>query len=375
MRELIVQATTMAVLFFLVFALAPLVRRGLQGVHSETGRLHTLDGLRGLAAVAVLACHVNQYIFSFLGYTTPPAFGDNIGTLGVQMFFSLTAYLFVRKAINGRLQPEAFFIGRVRRILPLYFSVCIAGMLLAAATPGNNTPLKPSTLAETLDVFSFGFWQADAVSFMGVNMLQLVGVAWTLSYEWAFYLLLFPAYCLWRAGNGMRWAMALVVLVLAVRDFNGPSARVIWPFFLPGVLAAAFTPSLTRNMRHGMALAAMCALVLLFIHPAYWSASRLGLCAIVFFYVVHCTPPWMEWRPLLTHGRISYSIYLTQYLAIYPASILRFHQYVGPEWGIVIFLLVPVVTVCIATLTYRWIELPWMRPQQPDATKGRLCLA
>jgi hypothetical protein len=98
------------------------------------GRLSQLEGLRAIAALAVVACHVNQNTLAFFEYTELPDAGNHIGVLAVQMFFALTAYLFTARAVKGTLDPAIFYVSRLRRTLPLYLSSQRLRCSLASAT-------------------------------------------------------------------------------------------------------------------------------------------------------------------------------------------------------------------------------------------------
>jgi hypothetical protein len=86
----------------------------LAGIGQETpGHYRHLDGVRGLAAMAVVACHINQHVLDLIGDTRSPALGNHLGTLAVHMFFALTSFLLVRKALDGRLDPFPFYRSRM----------------------------------------------------------------------------------------------------------------------------------------------------------------------------------------------------------------------------------------------------------------------
>jgi peptidoglycan/LPS O-acetylase OafA/YrhL len=67
-----------------------------------------LDGVRGMSAIAVATCHGNQHLLSFFGFSALPENGDRIGILGLQIFFSMTAFLFTRRALDGKLKVRTF---------------------------------------------------------------------------------------------------------------------------------------------------------------------------------------------------------------------------------------------------------------------------
>jgi len=372
MDAILLQIGVIASVYLVAIGATPVVAR-IAGQDRPIGRDESLDGLRGAAAVAVLACHINQYMCAFLGYSAP-FIGDHLGILAVQLFFALTGYLFTDKAINEHIDAAAFYLNRMRRILPLYTFVVIAALAIALSYSWHAIAPLGQTLRETLGVLTFGLWKTDQLWFRGINMLSLVGVAWTLSYEWAFYGLLVPAFFLWRLGILVRICMALLVSVCLFRDFYLNSEQVIWPFFLPGILAA-----MLRNLRPswlgGLCLALALPSILLIVSTAgFWTPFKLALATLVFFGATFGRPQWLSWPPLQALGLISYSIYLVQYLVLYPSVRLI---YTSPALATVearlgMGVVIALATIVLAAVTYRFIERPWLarspRAEAPTAT-------
>ncbi|WP_367142513.1 acyltransferase family protein [Mesorhizobium sp.] len=90
---------------------------------------------------------MNQYMCEFLGYASPFV-GDHLGILAVQLFFALTGYLFTDKAIKGRLDAAAFYLNRMRRILPLYLFVVIVAIAVALGYSWNTIAPLDQALRE-----------------------------------------------------------------------------------------------------------------------------------------------------------------------------------------------------------------------------------
>lgn len=119
--------------------------------------LDALDGMRGFAAILVLADH-----------TGLPGC-DGLGLVGVVIFFCLSGFLltipFIRKPTNSR-NPEYlrnYFLRRLKRLLPMYILVCFAGFIFQS------------------DLNSF---------FQSLLFIKASGVHWTIHQEMYFYLLL-----------------------------------------------------------------------------------------------------------------------------------------------------------------------------------------
>jgi peptidoglycan/LPS O-acetylase OafA/YrhL len=90
--------------------------------------LHGLDGLRGVACLAVFVDHVEQYA-EWLSW--PHAYGpalQALGREGVELFFVLSGYLItyrmlIEQRARGRISISAFYGRRALRIWPLYYLV------------------------------------------------------------------------------------------------------------------------------------------------------------------------------------------------------------------------------------------------------------
>ncbi|MCB1466889.1 MAG: acyltransferase [Rhizobiaceae bacterium] len=362
------QIATIAVVFALAIGAASLSRLLLPNRQTGRSRDRILEGLRGVAAVGVVACHLNQHMVAILGFTEPPLLGNHVGILGVQMFFALTAYLFTRKALAGEIEAGEFYIGRIRRIVPLYTFVCLAGFAIAWFYTRQQTFPLGAMLSDAMNTYLYGFAKNDPIEFRGINMLTLIGIAWTLSYEWIFYILLIPAFSLWRQRGLWRWSLSGVVVVLACRDFMLQSEQIIWPFFLPGVAAALLEEKMPRRI----GLLALCltpiAIWLVFWLPGFWNPTKLLMASIVFFGILFGRPRWLEGRLLQVLGASSFSIYLLQYLVIFVAARVTYGT-IGQTTvnrAIAIGSISVVLIVLLAALSYRFIEQRWMTPRSPS---------
>ncbi|WP_254868262.1 acyltransferase family protein [Corynebacterium sp. Marseille-Q2823] len=182
-----------------------------------------LDGLRGLAVLAVV-------IYHFFGDLLPG------GYLGVDMFFVLSGFLItsllVREfAVTGRISLTDFWIRRFRRILPAALVVLCLCTALVAMIGGD---LAVGIREQFLGTFFFvNNWTQIATSqtYFAPNEVQVFAHYWSLAVEEQFYLLwpllMFGAFALSRR-QPKRLPIALS-LVLAVA-----SAAAMALLFTPG---------------------------------------------------------------------------------------------------------------------------------------------
>lgn len=152
-------------------------------------RVPGLDGCRAIAAAAVVTLHVweafgrSQFPFAVVM--------SNLWT-AVPLFFSLSAFLLYRPlaaaAIRGTRRPRArtYFRNRFLRIAPLYWLVLLAAAFLGAAVVRNGGIGYYGRLTNPLVLVQ------DMVLVQNYNPTQLLSgmaVTWSLTDEVAFYLL------------------------------------------------------------------------------------------------------------------------------------------------------------------------------------------
>jgi peptidoglycan/LPS O-acetylase OafA/YrhL len=140
----------------------------------QTFYLPELDALRFFAFLAVFLCHVAVRDGRF-------TWEARTGMLGVDLFFALSAFLISElllreKDRNGTLDVRAFWISRIVRIWPLYFTMLAVAFILRA-------PLRESLL--TLAGFALFAGNFPALF---ATPSPLIGAVWSLSIEEQFYL-------------------------------------------------------------------------------------------------------------------------------------------------------------------------------------------
>lgn len=217
-------------------------------------RAEGLDGLRGLAAAAIVLLHV----WMFSGAHDPQYSGwvdDTIGTLGLSlmMFFVLSGYLvagpWIRAGLDGRSSPNLgrYALKRAARILPAYW-LCLLGSFAIARYVDH--PL--SIGASELPIFAlFAQNQFDATAG------HLNPPLWSLGVEVAFYLALpLIGFVLLRAARrsgprGVLWVCGALIAggltwsSLVYAAGNPDSLLMALPTYLPifacGIAAVALS--------------------------------------------------------------------------------------------------------------------------------------
>ncbi|MGD0646577.1 MAG: acyltransferase [Acidobacteriaceae bacterium] len=140
---------------------------------SSTGKIPSLDGLRGVSFLIVFVAHAG------LDKIVP-------GRLGVNMFFLLSGYLITTLMIREReatgwISLRLFYLRRTLRIFPPMYSIMAATLLYLAAVHH----LAGITLA---GVCSQAFYYQNYYFHGGAGLIPGLGVLWSLAVEEHFYL-------------------------------------------------------------------------------------------------------------------------------------------------------------------------------------------
>jgi peptidoglycan/LPS O-acetylase OafA/YrhL len=356
-------------------------------------RVLAVDGLRGVAALSVLAFHCWLYArpIPSMDMTSPSGHLWIQGRLGLVLFFVLSGFLlygpWVRAAGSQQRSPNLrrYLIRRAARILPAYYAALAGSIVLlwgAAGTPGVRLPP-----AGTLPLFAL-----FAQNFDPSSVMTLDPPMWTLSLEVAFYLLL-PAigFAALRTGPS-RWNQALLPLtVIAVGlVWNGwlaasgalfPLDKLlpsVLPYFGVGMLAAVLlNAGRPPHPRRIMLVGAAAVLIDVALHSGVLpgSAGRLivatvadlpaaaGFAAIMAG-AATSNRRFLSSRPLVAAGAISYGLYLWNVpilLTLRSADVL-------PLSALAALPVVVGVTIGVATVSWFGVERPVLRWTQRAAT-------
>ena len=171
-----------------------------------------LDGLRFLAAFAVIMGHTQSVLFkgdATNGIRAYSPFADKLGTFGVDFFFVLSGFLIsflLMKEIEQTqtVKIRSFYMRRFLRIWPLYFFVGITSILCGTTFSQffggwlGDPPTVQSTEQMLENLWYLGTFSVNFQTFWHQGNQFQVGHFWSLAVEEQFYLLWAPVFWIFR---------------------------------------------------------------------------------------------------------------------------------------------------------------------------------
>lgn len=277
----------------------------------------TLDALRGLAALGVVAWHLGD----LAGWLKPSQ-----GYIAVDLFFVMSGFViahsYEEKLRNG-LSAGAFMSLRLIRLYPYYLLATLFGVAFAIGSGAQS--LRADALALSLSLLPTpGLGKAQL-------LFPYLPVAWSLFLE----LVANAVYALsWR-----QWTLRNLVLMCALgallligaalitghtdlgwtwRNLPGGVARILFGFPM-GVLLYRLHRAGRLRLRSHAGLCGLATLVLLYAHPSGglalpWELFSILVLAPAIAAFAICAEPRPFWsKPCLALGAASYGLYLLHF--------------------------------------------------------------
>ncbi len=341
--------------------------------------LPVLDGLRGLAVLLVLWCHVPPSLAGYPEWLRFTYWFVEPGGLGVETFFVLSGFLITRILLAERelgAPVRWFLLRRLLRIAPIY--------LLLLAVMATRRPLPEIGWCA---VYLFN------IASITTPMPGPLEHTWSLCVEEHFYLVWPLVVAFLPRGWSLRVLafgivpLALLSMVVACTRFEAVTAQLVIERFTPcrclglavGALFAFGERSLLATRARATCLAAALLLlaglghphfwfllgpywtgsgewVSLYWAPMWWRVQTVALCAGLLLWCLRPGPGVLAFvfstAPLRAIGRISYGLYLYHlplYYALAPT----------PNWPEIA--LAVGATFGVATLSFVLLERPLLR--------------
>jgi peptidoglycan/LPS O-acetylase OafA/YrhL len=338
---------------------------------SDAGRIPSLDGLRGLAAIAVMVFHFNIF---FLPQEPLSGMVPYLGRayLAVDLFFLLSGFVMAHVygqalASNRRGHWLRFAIARFARLYPLF---ALTTLVMVIVFVLNRTPLRVSLSGPTLALqpLLLQQWASD---------LSWNYPSWSISTEVEAYAYFVLIAGLLMAGRRPLLVVACCVLILISLSLSegGTLLYIVGARALIRTLAE-FSLGVMLYRLHSsgavlpLAWVALAAIGLAGLGMAtHWDFFIVGAFACLIYYCVNARDAvarLLDSRPAVALGNWSYSIYLwhapTHYVVMAMfAAMGRPVAVLGLFGARLLLLATTMIVVAISAASYRYVETPLRR--------------
>lgn len=242
----------------------------------DRSHLGYIDGLRGLSALYVTACHAYlTYAVLFLG--SPQGDGSDFllrsmswlgyGRSAVAVFIVVSGYCLMLPALqssDGQLRGGTlgFLRRRARRILPPYYAAMLLSLTLIAAVPGlreqDQSPWREACWKQVFPAWTPGVILSHVFLVHNYHRLWQHAIdypMWSLATEWQIYVLFPLLMAIWRRrsmGDAVMCALRItfglqVLLMLLPWQVNPWPPQFIALFAFGMAAASATVPGTLRD--------------------------------------------------------------------------------------------------------------------------------
>ena len=359
-------------------------------VRPHAHKLASLEGLRGILALAVVAHHSSCWY----SYTQTGNWSNGVhdlfarfGPFGVAQFFYISGFLFWRKLMKkGSIDFAPFYLSRFVRIAPVYYACILLAVCVGLSSTGFGLHDSLSQLFASLAAWAC-FTIGTDHNLNGIDLSRITaGVTWTLALEWVFYLSL-PLLA-WFSRKSVR-LLHLIVLLLAVFAVSKflSSGYLHIPFFIGTALVLrSFAKFMLIGFGGGIVLATFDSEIRSRVRLSQTQLNLLltALYAVYFFLpvvsggdVIKQVALFLAFGTVLQGadlfgffksrsvrflGIISYDVYLMHGMILYSAMLLRggMHSISPQAYGLQTTLAI-VVILTVSTVVHFLVERPSMR--------------
>lgn len=342
-------------------------------VNSE--HLKTLQSLRGLAAVTVMVHHSLRLIADA---DVAWLISEKIlnAHAAVVIFFVLSGYVLTLSLLRRDFSANTILQFLAKRAFRIYPALWIGIMLGVSYLLTFSNPPKPY-----FTEWGNSLYQPTSVgpstivgSLLGLRT-ELLPPLWTIKVELAASIALLPGvvFVLNRQRNLFFPVLLLVSMVAVSFRFPGSAVLLYLYQFVIGAICAVYSREIKQRLStNGVVLTAAAAILVAFRQAYPWpyhhplpSLVEAIASAVLIMGLAKGGVQWMAARPLVYLGDISYGIYLFHLpLALFTITIAmpRLQEsHLAPDTAAAtISLIVAAITLAVAALVYRYVELPFI---------------
>jgi peptidoglycan/LPS O-acetylase OafA/YrhL len=335
---------------------------------SPSNHIPALDGLRGLAALVVLASHVSNQVGLWGGLL-----GSGGGQIGVMIFFVLSGYLmgflYLDRPFNLS-EVWTYGVHRGARVLPLFYAVAISALLFREIGRLTGLPME--------------FYHTMSHSIFLLTLIEGSDVFWTIPVEIHFYVVFVG---LWVSYSTVRRATIAAIICLGAAllllNYYSPFNETLIagaPFFFCGVLISRWKAIRKHRMVLLSAVSVASFPLALLMYPLItvaafrqvgysvaplsddqlWHNPVCLAAASGCLVAALCSPivsSILSSRAMMHLGKVSYGIYLLHMpvlLVLYRATVLS-------QWPVVFLFATLLLSIVVATAAHQLWEAPARR--------------
>lgn len=323
----------------------------LLGIPNESGRLSSMEGLRAYAALIVFLYHTTLTLPKH-GVTGPIVDWMRHSQYGVDIFFLLSGYLIAGMVAKPQFRYRRFLVHRIARIYPAFLVSLFACAIGLVALRGES--ISAWMIVSNVLLLN---------GFRGLDIPEISYVTWSLTFEFAFYLVFPPLYS--RFGF-----LAAAITILAIIIPLGMSIDPMYfrfAFFLAGAWLKLFPesrPRMPESLTIGHYLIITTGTIYLAeANRAFFVLVYAGAAALLVNHALHergYLQRLFSLPALRTLGNLSYSFYL-----LHPIGLMLARYAIAPlhldgiAWGIAFVVAGFVLSVLLAAASFIALERPY----------------
>ncbi|MDN0108978.1 acyltransferase [Yersinia rochesterensis] len=362
----------------------------------KTNRLESIQFLRGVAVLLVIAFHFRQYLNDVYAQADLGNRLFGLGEVGVDIFFVISGFIITYSTINREKNtPLEFTIKRFFRLYPLFIIVLSISIILNTTLDTTTSNIIKSYLLIPNDYNSIGPWYG-----YNINL-----PAWTLTYEILFYALFGIAISI---SHKYRTVIAIAIMISAcsisqlyfrgalqidpitrdvagesfIRNFTFLSNPIIYDFIYGMIIAEIFIhikdDFLKNKLVHVALVCILCISVSLIVSGynrgggierwGFYSFLLVGSMALL-----SKTNNMTFSRFWVLMGEMSYSLYINHMVVKKLGGIyLRDFGIYKNNGGFTLFIILFILTFAMSYITYNLIEKPSVKLGHKFADRIRL---
>ena len=369
---------------------------------SKANRNLPMEGLRGLAVLLVFLVHYHAIFHPWVSADSRTfavsSFFWSIGHSGVDLFFVLSGYLIYGSVIRKHNAYYSFIKRRIQRIYPTFLCVLAVYLVLSGVFP-HESKIPSETVTAAAYILE------NVLLLPGLfNIEPIITVAWSLSYEFFYYLFIpflvaLVMMRLWSKSARVIFFLVLAALLIGF-SLTGYFHHLRLMMFIPGILLyeALHSYGLGERLKSGFDYPVLFLLLITFPviyilsgQPGQASLllhlSRLGdigrvvvLFVSFFFLTLGCLSSQgllkalFSYAPLRWYGNMSYSYYLIHGLTLKGVALgLMWIMPPGGNSPAIFWALLPIaffLTLLTSTILFVFVEKRFsLLPATSKATK------